>query len=135
MTAERPDASVGVPPNCVLLATERAVGEARRFVRSNVPADVSQEAADDFVLIVSEIVTNAVRYGTELGDSVRIVLAFSTGLLRVEVHDTRRRRPRFKPESTERQRGRGMFIVESLASTWGVHDRPFGKVVWAEVKT
>lgn len=117
----------------VLLANERAPGDARIFARESLPGHVPPDVAADFVLIVSELVTNSVRYGSEPGDSVRVVLCSSAGQLRVEVHDTCRRPPRFKPESEERQRGRGLFIVDAI-SAWGVFDREFGKVVWAEVK-
>nr|WP_308800996.1 ATP-binding protein [Streptomyces polyasparticus] len=134
MTAEQPKASASLTLTRVLLATEKTAGAARQFARGNIPSHIAPDVADDFVLIVSEIVTNAARYGTEPGDSLRIVLAFLPDRLRVEVHDTRRRPPRFRPESAERQRGRGLFIVDSLAAAWGVGDRPFGKVVWAEVK-
>ncbi|WP_050372770.1 ATP-binding protein [Streptomyces acidiscabies] len=117
----------------ILLANERAPSAARDFAKSALPAHVPPEAAGDFVLVVSELVTNSVRYGTEPGDSLRVVFDFSPELLRVEVHDTRRRPPRFKPESKDRQRGRGLFIVDAIAE-WGVSGREFGKIVWAEVK-
>jgi two-component sensor histidine kinase len=83
--------------------------------------------------LVSELTTNAYRYGSEPGDDMLVrVLPLLTGV-RVEVHDTSRKRPHMRTESDERARGRGMHIVEALASRWGVDDRPFGKVVWAEV--
>ncbi|MQY15661.1 hypothetical protein SRB5_58490 [Streptomyces sp. RB5] len=88
---------------------------------------------DDVLLITSELVTNAVRYGGEPGDSLTVALVPLTGTVRVEVHDTVRRRPRLRPESAERQRGRGLWIVETLANQWGMDDRPLGKLVWAVV--
>ncbi len=95
--------------------------------------DAAPSHVCDVLLVVSELVTNAVRYGTEPGDFVVVALDTDTDRTRVEVHDTRRRRPRRKPESVSRERGRGLFIVEALA-TWGLGERPMGKFVWAEVE-
>ncbi|MET9927622.1 MULTISPECIES: ATP-binding protein [unclassified Streptomyces] len=76
-----------------------------------------------------ELVTNAVRYGTEPGDSFKVSVAAAPGRCRVEVHDTRRRTPRLRPVSDQRVRGRRLHLVEALASRWGVAERPFGKIV------
>lgn len=124
------------PPRLVFDAVEESAKAARDFAREYIAFHASAiggDLLDDALLVVSEIVTNAIRYGTEPGDSLLVVLNHGTDCVSVEVHDTRRASPRFRPESVERQRGRGMFIVDALA-TWGVHDRPFGKIVWAEVK-
>ncbi|MFJ2176701.1 ATP-binding protein [Streptomyces sp. NPDC087851] len=112
------------------------VSAARDFVRDVLAQEapgLSDGQVDDVRLIVSELVTNAVRYGTEPGDSVLVVLAVTDACVRVEVRDPVRRRPRFRVASQERDRGRGLIIVEALAECWGVADRPFGKAVWAEV--
>ncbi|MFE7114433.1 ATP-binding protein [Streptomyces sp. NPDC057654] len=104
----------------------------REFVGFHVP-EAAREHLDDVLLVVSELVTNAVRYGTEPGDSLLLVLDAEPGRVRVEVHDTRRRPPRRRSASAERQRGHGLFIVDALAE-WGVGERPMGKVVWAVVR-
>ncbi|WP_432092804.1 ATP-binding protein [Streptomyces sp. bgisy100] len=72
------------------------------------------------------------RYGTEPGDFVALAVVVGAGRLRIEVHDPVRKHPRLRPESDERQRGRGLLIVDRLAK-WGVDERPFGKVVWADM--
>ncbi|TLQ38856.1 ATP-binding protein [Streptomyces marianii] len=127
-------ALVGPPPRMVLDAVEQSVKEARDFAKEYIEFhQIRSDLCDDVLLVVSEVVTNAIRYGTEPGDSVLVELGHGPDNVSIEVHDTRRAEPRFRPESVERQRGRGMFIVDALA-TWGVRDRPFGKIVWAEVK-
>ncbi|MEV4739779.1 ATP-binding protein [Streptomyces sp. NPDC049555] len=87
----------------------------------------------DVVLVVSELVTNSIRYGTEPGDSLLVVVVTDEHQTRIEVHDTVRRAPRLRPESDERRRGRGLYLVDALAAAWGTDERPKGKIVWAEV--
>ncbi|MEV5673526.1 MULTISPECIES: ATP-binding protein [Streptomyces] len=126
----------GVPGQALFPSGDDAPGAARRFaleVLAQDAPDLAESTCEDVRLIVSELVTNAYRYGTEPGDSVLVVVSVAAELVRVEVHDPRRKRPAYKPESDERGRGRGLFIVEALAADWGVDDRPFGKVVWSEV--
>ncbi|MCM2420316.1 ATP-binding protein [Streptomyces sp. RKAG293] len=128
--------SAAPPERLALDGGSEAPGHARQYAREFIDYYLPETApaqVDDMLLIVSELVTNAVRYGTEPGDSLLVVLDLSVQRLRVEVHDPIRRHPKFRPESEERQRGRGLFIVEALAACWGVTDRPFGKAVWAEV--
>ncbi|MCJ1678938.1 ATP-binding protein [Streptomyces sp. APSN-46.1] len=105
---------------------------ARESVIHEVPA-VPEEHVSDVALIVSELVTNSVRYGTEPGDSLRIVLDACPGRTLIEVHDPCRRTPKRKPGSDVRARGRGLIIVEALAARWGTDERPMGKSVWAEL--
>lgn len=121
------------PPQLLLASAPESAKAAREFTAYRVP-DAPIERVGEVQLIVSELVTNACRYGTEPSDSVLVVFDAEPGRVCVEVHDTSRRLPRFKPESAERQRGRGLFIVDALASDWGTGDRPMGKFIWAELK-
>jgi len=127
------------PPSELLLSSEpqsaRAAREfVRKFVEYHVPG-VSQDHVDAAVLVTCELVTNALRYGTEPGDMLRVVLDANAGRTRVEVHDPVRRRPSIRPESDDRNRGRGLLIVDTLCPNgWGITDRPMGKAVWAEVE-
>lgn len=124
-----------VPNGRVLLSDPRSVAEARRFARESLGSVVpvlSEGCRADVELVVSELVTNAVRYGTEPGDSMLLVLEVGEAGVRVEVHDPVRRVPKVRVGSGARQRGCGLVIVAALAR-WGVEHRPLGKVVWAEV--
>ncbi|MEF3114474.1 ATP-binding protein [Streptomyces chrestomyceticus] len=132
----RCDPPTGPPPQLILASTKEAPAAARAYAREFVEqavADPDPEHTFTVTLVVSELVTNAIRYGTEPGDSLLVALDADDNRTRIEVHDTVRREPRLKPESDERGRGRGLFIVEALA-TWGTGERPMGKYVWAEVK-
>lgn len=126
-------------PPILLLASEpesaRAAREfVREYVRYHVPG-ASEDYVETVVLVACELVTNSIRYGTEPDDFVRVVLDADDGRTRVEVHDPVRRRPRVRPESEERDRGRGLIILDALCpGSWGVNDIALGKSVWAEVK-
>jgi hypothetical protein len=89
-------------------------------------ADVS----DIVVLLVSEMVTNAVLHARSPSE---LVLRLDVPRLRVEVHDSSGRAPTRKNYAEDAGTGRGMMIVENLASTWGVDLRDAGKVVWFEL--
>ncbi|MGW3086177.1 ATP-binding protein [Streptomyces sp. NPDC001108] len=126
------------PPQLVLdgisSSVRRARAYAHQFMNHHRP-DAEPGHVDDVLLVVSELVTNAVRYGTEPGDFVLLTLDADATRTRVEVHDTVRRRPRRRSGNVSREceRGRGLLIVQALA-TWGLGERPMGKFVWAEVK-
>ncbi|MYR46581.1 hypothetical protein GTW67_32165 [Streptomyces sp. SID5910] len=113
--------------------TPRAAREHVRAVLLRGDPPMPETKMDDVCLIVSELVTNAYRYGGEPDDSVMVVVLPTANCVRVEVHDTRRKRPRLRTDSDERARGRGLHIVAALAARWDVVERPFGKAVWAEV--
>ncbi|MEU6482943.1 ATP-binding protein [Streptomyces sp. NPDC046887] len=127
----------GPPPILVLLGEPESAKAARKFVREYVGyhlPGVSTDHIETVVLVACELVTNAIRYGTEPGDSVRLVLDADDRRTRVEVHDPVRRHPRRRSASDERGRGRGLVILDALCpDAWGVTDIPFGKAVWAEV--
>ncbi|MFE6972106.1 ATP-binding protein [Streptomyces sp. NPDC057682] len=127
---------VGPPPVLLLASEPQSAKVARDFVREFVPyhvPGVSEGYVETVVLVACELVTNAVRYGTEPGDSVRVVLDSDDKRTRIEVHDPVRRHPRPRPPSCERDRGRGLIILDALCpGAWGIYDIPFGKSVWAE---
>ena len=129
---------VGPPPILLLASEPQSARAAREFVREfvgyHVP-DASENYVEAVVLVACELVTNSIRYGTEPEDSLRVVLDADDARTRVEVHDPVRRRPRTRPESDQRDRGRGLVILDALCpGAWGVDDIPLGKSVWAEVK-
>ncbi|WP_416986533.1 ATP-binding protein [Streptomyces sp. T028] len=120
----------------MLVSEPESARVARQFVREYVGYHVpeaSKDHAETVVLITCELVTNSIRYGTEPDDLVRIVIDSDDSRTRVEVHDPVRRRPRVRPESDQRDRGRGLLILDFLCHRWGVTEIPLGKAVWAEV--
>ncbi|MFJ8489362.1 ATP-binding protein [Streptomyces sp. NPDC094038] len=126
------------PPPVLLLAGEAvSAGVARKFVRDHFEyelPDASAEYIDTVELVTCELVTNAIRYGTAPGDSMRVELDVNDTRTRVEVQDPVKRRPRPRPELPESEGGRGLIILDALCADWGVTDALSGKTVWAEVK-
>lgn len=127
----------GPPSILVLMSEPQSARSARLFVRQCSAyhlAGASEEHVETVALVACELVTNAIRYGTEPGDSLRMVLDADGDRTRVEVHDPVRRHPRRRCPSDERERGRGLLLLDALCpERWGVSDIPFGKAVWAEV--
>ncbi|MER6323204.1 ATP-binding protein [Streptomyces coelicoflavus] len=99
---------------------------------------VSQEVLDSAELVLSELVTNALRVPVP-GDrqvGVRIARSLTDGVLRLEVSDAGSGRPEVRVPGDDEIGGRGLLLVEALAHRWGVNERTggIGKTVWAELK-
>ncbi|MGN6791989.1 MAG: ATP-binding protein [Streptosporangiaceae bacterium] len=105
-----------------------AAAEARSYVRAaicawGVPVDPYVAA-----LLTSELVTNAVRH--ETGEKVRLFVSCSCGHLRVYVHDSSRTWPVPLNAEPDAEAGRGLRLVASLSTDWGVYRTPEGKAVY-----
>ncbi|GGW12425.1 hypothetical protein GCM10018980_04300 [Streptomyces capoamus] len=88
------------------------------------------DTRDAVLVLVSELVTNAVRFATG-PVTVRLIRA-GHGLL-CEVGDTGNGRPRLRRGGPFDDTGRGLHVVHRLTSRWGVRWTDTGKVIWAEV--
>ncbi|MEU7580408.1 ATP-binding protein [Streptomyces sp. NPDC041068] len=91
--------------------------------------------ADDIVLCVSELATNALLHGVPSGRGFRLQLRRESDVLRVEVHDSGGGwpLPRFGvSENGDAESGRGLLLVAALADKWGISERDPGKIVWCE---
>ncbi|MDC0773882.1 ATP-binding protein [Streptomyces sp. HD] len=86
--------------------------------------------ADDLLLCVSELATNALLHGAPPGRGFLLRVRYDGDVLRVEVHDSGTGVPRTPDDPDEG--GRGLLLVGALADKWGVGERNPGKVVWAE---
>ncbi|MET7882682.1 SpoIIE family protein phosphatase [Streptomyces avermitilis] len=79
-------------------------------------------------LILSELVTNAIRYGAP---PVTVRLLYGRCLI-CEVSDASSTSPRLRRAATTDEGGRGLFLVAQFAQRWGTRYTPRGKVIWAE---
>ncbi|MFD5626170.1 MULTISPECIES: ATP-binding protein [unclassified Streptomyces] len=115
-----------------------SVGLARRRVRDHL-ADwghgTDDPALADAVLLVSELVTNAVRHGPLLEREFEVaVTALGDGSCFIEVSDEGLAEPRLRAVAEWEETGRGLHLVETVSEAWGVWSRGrYGKTVWVLV--
>ncbi len=108
----------------------RSVASLRRFaVRACEQAGT--EVCDTVALLVSEVATNALVHGS---GEVQVSVRAGSGVLRVEVADGSPELPRPRRAGPEAEGGRGLALVDALASDWGTERTADGKVVWFEVR-
>lgn len=93
-----------------------------------------QQAVDIALILTSELVTNAVRHGSE---PISLGISLAHGVLHVNVYDGSRAAPRPAPDGQpDSENGRGLLIVSELASDWGARSRAGspGKIVWFDLR-
>lgn len=148
-------AGVSNAASCALPARYEAVRDARKFTRGTLDEWDMDDRFDDVCLVVSELVTNALRHAPPLstalerGDPhpsdtlrgpaqdppVRLHLMHWTGRLVCAVRDPSNDNPVARDsDDFSAESGRGLFLVDSFADSWGWHPLAGtlnGKVVWA----
>ncbi|MGV9273154.1 SpoIIE family protein phosphatase [Streptomyces griseosporeus] len=105
-----------------------AVREVRALVGRQLAAWDLEELAFTTELILSELVTNAIRYGSA---PVRVRLLLDRTLI-CEVSDGSSTSPHLRYAAASDEGGRGLFLVAQLAERWGTRYTPTGKIIWAE---
>ncbi|MGW1203804.1 SpoIIE family protein phosphatase [Streptomyces cyaneofuscatus] len=105
-----------------------AVGRARELATRQLGVWGLEELSFATELVVSELVTNAVRYG---GGPLRLRLIRDRTLL-CEVADTGHTSPHLRHSAEDDEGGRGLFIVAQLVQRWGTRYTPAGKTIWTE---
>ncbi|ALU96776.1 protein phosphatase [Streptomyces globisporus C-1027] len=111
-----------------LSAEAVSVGRARELATGQLEAWGLEELVFATQLVVSELVTNAVRYaGGPLG--LRLI---RDRTLVCEVADTGHTSPHLRHSAEDDEGGRGLFIVAQLVQRWGTRYTPTGKTIWTE---
>ncbi|MFE3515047.1 SpoIIE family protein phosphatase [Streptomyces sp. NPDC059166] len=125
----------GIAPSDVaywfLEPEDAAPGRARRLARRALSRWGLDGLSEEVELLVSEVVTNAVRYA-ERPVTLRLL---RTDTLRCEVGDDSPQLPRQRRARETDEGGRGLFLVNRLARRWGATRLSTGKVVWFEMAT
>ncbi|MEU0651264.1 SpoIIE family protein phosphatase [Streptomyces albogriseolus] len=107
----------------------RSVGRAREFARAQLLAWDMEPLVDTTELLVSELVTNALRYGE---GEIRLRLLLDRTLV-CEVWDSGLVQPRRRRARDTDEGGRGLQLVGLLSAAWGSRRTPRGKTVWFEL--
>jgi PAS domain S-box-containing protein len=112
-----------------LPADASVVGTARRLVDRQLAAWHLEEMTFTTTLVVSELFTNAIRYGIE---PVRLRLIHDRNRLLCEVTDANTASPHMRRARASDEGGRGLFIVMRLSSRWGIRHSREDKTIWSE---
>ena len=107
-----------------------SIASVRRFAVNACRRSGMSFLCDTVALLVSEVATNALVHGT--GD-VQVRVTAEDAVLRVEVSDESPTMPTPRTADPMEEGGRGLALVASLATDWGVHRVGMGKVVWFEL--
>lgn len=111
-----------------------SVAAARSFVRLLATAWQAPHVIEDAELLTSELVTNAGQHVRGPHTAPLRVVAYGVGeVLRIEVHDAERQLPRARKADVNDENGRGLFLVEMIATRSGCFRTPTGKAVWFEL--
>ncbi|WP_051836790.1 ATP-binding protein [Streptomyces sp. NRRL WC-3742] len=117
----------------------RSAGRARiQLLRQAFEWQIPDESTEIAMLLLSELVSNACRHPRVPRDrliGVGLLLPTLT-TLRVEVTDAAPDLPALRHAAPDDESGRGLALVDALATTWGAHPRGpgyLGKVVWFEL--
>ena len=115
-----------------LPAAPSAVRLARQATRDALAAWQLAHLEETAVLLVSELVTNAVRHARDTG-AITLELTSAGTWLRMEVQDADPRWPQPRNPADCDESGFGLVLLDSLAGQWGVRQTLAGKAVWVEL--
>ncbi|MGW4759965.1 SpoIIE family protein phosphatase [Streptomyces chartreusis] len=122
----------GLPANCHVTwtfdADEQLVAQARALTTRQLERWGLEEEAFITELIVSELLTNAIRYGAE---PISVRLIRSQNLI-CEVSDGSSTSPHVRQAQETDEGGRGLYLVSQLTQNWGARYDVQGKTIWAE---
>jgi len=117
-----------------LPAGDGAVRLARRVTRDVLARWRLAHVEETAILLVSELVTNAVRHAQNTY-AIGLDLEIGETWLRIEVQDADPRWPQPRTPGRFDESGFGLVLVDALAGKWGVRETATGKAVWAELDT
>jgi PAS domain S-box-containing protein len=131
LVAARRSSLDGAPLVVPLPRTEEAVGVARHAIAARL-SELGIDAEISYTAQVcgSELVTNAVRYGSA---PVEMRVRRTAASVVIEVLDANLSRPELRELEPDAVSGRGLHLLAALCSQWGVRPTGTGKAVWCEL--
>ncbi|MEJ8640041.1 SpoIIE family protein phosphatase [Streptomyces sp. MS2.AVA.5] len=105
-----------------------AVGSIRNQCANQLKAWGLEGIAFNTELILSELITNAIRYGTQ---PIRVRMLYDLNLI-CEVSDGSSTSPHLRRAATTDEGGRGLFLIAQYAERWGTRYPAHGKIIWTE---
>jgi anti-sigma regulatory factor (Ser/Thr protein kinase) len=115
--------SVDLPPE------PSSASRARSLARERLTA-YPEDTQETIALLVTELVTNAILHART---PMQLTMEAHPDHVRICVEDGSPERPEVRHYDPDSVTGRGLALVEQLASSWGIESNPSGKVVWCEV--
>jgi anti-sigma regulatory factor (Ser/Thr protein kinase) len=116
--------SVELPPE------PASATRARQLARDRLAVVCEPEVLDTVALLVTELVTNSILHART---PLQLEIEARPHCIRVCVEDTSPQQPEVHHYDADAVTGRGLALVEHLATSWGVDRTPTGKVVWCEI--
>lgn len=136
--AFKPDLTAPDGAVCSLRPTSTSSRAAREFATNTLCSWGLAELVDDAVVIISELVTNAIRHGlppyaAASGDApIKLSLVRHGHFVVFIVADPSDHDPKVRPADDVCENGRGLHVIEALSRAWGWTPLPgTGKAVWA----
>ncbi|MGW2688754.1 ATP-binding protein [Streptomyces sp. NPDC001414] len=126
MEARRLTLSLPTAPPAVTAARRKAVEAIQGWT-----TDLSSELVHTAALVISELVTNAVRHAD--GGPISMTVRLTEAALEVDVCDSNPVLPQPGLPDNHSENGRGLFLVAALADRYGAEPMPTGKRCWAEI--
>lgn len=122
--------AAALAPVSVELPADNSSPKAARSLLRDVLGAADETLLHTGELLVSELVSNAVLHAS---GSPRVEVYLSEATLRVAVHDDDPTLPYMRTPDEDRPGGRGLHIIDQLATSWGAEARDGGKLVWFEL--
>jgi anti-sigma regulatory factor (Ser/Thr protein kinase) len=111
----------------------KAVSDVRRLLRDSLPGWGAPDFVDHAELLASELVTNALVHTHDGAWFFASYIWTPVRVLRVEVRDATAHPPEPRDPDRWAVSGRGLMLVRTLATDWGVRPHGTGKAIWFEI--
>lgn len=125
--AERAEAAPAQRAQVTVTGEPGSVANVRRFLTGVLDEWGLQSLVDTGALLVSEVVTNALLHARSAAD---VHISRTAKGIEVEVRDLDARVPAVRVADGDEESGRGLYLLDALASAWGAEPSPSGKRVW-----